>query len=77
MKITVQDKLLRASQARLRAAVIQRQLMSEALNSAQMLEVCVLRHGGGGRPHSKGESSFFLLPTGGERCSLRLPEHHR
>lgn len=72
MKITVQDVLLRASPARLRAAVIQRQLMSEALNSAQMLEVCVLRPGGGGGLHSKGESSFFLQPTGEESCALRL-----
>lgn len=42
--------------------MIQRQLTSEALNSAQMLEVCVLWHGGGGGAHSKGEtllSAFY------------------
>lgn len=50
--------------------VIQRQLTSEALNSAQMLEVCVLRLGGGDEEHSKGESSFFLLPRGGTRNEM-------
>ena len=52
---------------RLQEPVIQRQLMSDALNSAQMLKVCVLRHGGGGGAHSKGESSSCLLPVEGSR----------
>lgn len=39
--------------------VIQRRLMSGALNSVQMLEVCVLRLVGGRETHSKGESVFF------------------
>lgn len=39
--------------------VIQRLLMSGALNSVQMLEVCVLRLVGGREAHSKGESVFF------------------
>lgn len=50
---------------RLEQPVTQRQLTSDALNSAQMLEVCVLRHAGGGGAHSKGESSSCLLPTEG------------
>lgn len=44
--------------------MIQRQLTSEALNSAQMLEVCVLWHGGGGG-HIPKEKLCFLPFTHG------------
>lgn len=74
VKITIWDGILHAPRGS-KQPMIQRQLTSEALNSAQMLEVCVLWRGGGGGAHSKGESSFFLLPMGGTRCTLKLPKY--
>ena len=42
--------------------MIQRQLTSEALNSAQMLEVCVLRHGRGEAHIPKGKALSSVYP---------------
>lgn len=54
--------------------MIQRQLTSEALNSAQMLEVCVLWHGGGGGAHSKGETLLSAFYSHEERRKEMHPE---
>lgn len=74
MKIAIWNGILRAPWGS-EQPVIQRQLTSEALNSAQMLEVCVLRHGVGvGGTFQRGK--LFLPPTQGRtRCTLMLPKH--